>query len=293
MNSLTHFKFLRAIFAGILLVTAVTAKSAVTFSLRFADVDGHTNANWDDPNYGAQARSTLQNSLNEFGQAFTTPITITLTLNITSSMSTNYYASAATSSYQLDPTGRFYDGNTYTKITTGVDTNGAEYDGHIDYSFNLSALNFPDLNGDGSRDVRDFTLNVKGLTRHELLHVLGMTSFISAGVGANQKFTRHDGFLQDSTGQPYVSISGSMNPSVIMNDANALFYSPVTGASFKVASAGDFSHLMGPMYPYHESFNSDDKTYLRTLGYAVAPEPSSIGLLLVIGGIALARRPRR
>lgn len=272
------------------LATTYTTNAAVTFDLTFPDVVNDTNVNWDDPNYGSVARATLQGSLNEFGTVFAQSATISL--NITSSQAT-YFASAGTATYQFEPGLRFYDGNTYLKITTGNDVNGTAFDGSIDYSFNYAALNYPDLDGNGIRDVRDFTINIKGLTRHEIIHVLGMSSFISAGASQSQRFTRHDTFLYDSSGNPFVTPIGSLSLAANVNDPNSYFDPVGSGANYRIASQGDYSHLLGVMYPYRASINEDDKTYFATLGYLIVPEPTSAALMLTGISFLACSRLRR
>ena len=105
---------------------ASMAPAAVTFELTFPDVVNDTNGHWDDPTYGAQARATLLDVLNEFGREF--QHTAVIQLEINSVASAPYAAIASTASYhQVD--GGFRDGNTYIKITTGNDLNGAAVDG--------------------------------------------------------------------------------------------------------------------------------------------------------------------
>src|SRR5688500_1641516 len=197
------FATIAGIFAG-----ATLAPSAVTFALSFPDVESNTNQNWDDPTYGSLARSTLQSVLDEVGREFAE--TATIQLEITSSMTTAYAAGATTATQILQP-GGFRDGNTYLKIRSGgSDVNGSAPDAFIEYSFNLSL--YADNNGDGVVDHSDFIGNLKGLTRHEILHILGAVSGIDLANPASSQVTRHDMFLFDSMGRPLVDsgmVSGS------------------------------------------------------------------------------------
>src|SRR3954465_3818398 len=184
----------RAIFSALCaLALATTGNAAVSFALSFPDVTSHTNQNWDDPTYGATARATLQSVLNEIGREFAETATIQMT--ITSSMTTAYAAGANTASYVLQP-GGFRDGNTYIKIRTGTDINGSAPDAFIEYSFNLSL--YSDQNGDGVVNYADFIANLKGLTRHEIIHILGAVSGIDPANPAGAQPMRHDTFLFDS-----------------------------------------------------------------------------------------------
>lgn len=249
---------------AILVTLAATATAEVTFSLTFPDVISHTNQNWDDPSNGTLARATLQAALDEVGREFAETATIQLT--ITSSMTTAYAAGAATATQVLQP-GGFRDGNTYIKIRTGSDVNGGAADGSIEYSFNLSL--YSDQNGDGVVNYLDFVANLKGLTRHEILHILGAVSGIDPANPAASQVTRHDTFLFDSAGRPLVNPGGTINGSANLHDSNAYFDS--TGSNYPINRADDFSHLIGIHFPYRTTMNDDDRAYLRTLGYAAPP----------------------
>jgi hypothetical protein len=255
---------------------ASTTRSAVTFDLNFPDVTSHTSQNWDDPAYGAAARAKLQEVLNEFGRNFAD--TAAIQLVITSSMTTQYAAGAYSTPDQLQPGLGFYDSNAYSKIRRGVDLNGATVDGGIEYSFNFAGLHYADKNSDGLVDMRDFILNLPGLTRHEVLHVVGHVSGIDATTRSNSRPTRHDTFLYDSAGRPFFT-SGSVSAVANLDDA-ASYFDPIgSGPNYQIARQYDFSHLIGTTFPFRELVNNDDRAYLATLGYPLAPP---VGKLLNI-----------
>ena len=241
-------------------------RAEVTFALSFPDVTSHTNQNWDDPGFGASARSTLQAALDEIGREFAETATIQLT--ITSSMTTAFAAGANTDSYVLQP-GGFRDGNTYIKIRAGSDVNGSLPDAFIEYSFNLSL--YSDQNGDGVVNYADFIANLKGLTRHEIIHILGAVSGIDLANPAGSKPTRHDTFLFDSAGRPLVNPGGSVSSTANLHDPNAYFDAVGSGPNYPINREGDFAHLIGIHFPYRTNINDDDRAYFRTLGYAAPP----------------------
>jgi hypothetical protein len=245
---------------------AASAYAEVTFALSFPDVTSHTNQNWDDPTYGATARATLQSVLNEIGREFAETATIQLT--ITSSMTTAYTAGANTATYVLQP-GGFRDGNTYIKIRTGSDVNGSAADASIEYSFNLSL--YSDQNGDGVVNYADFIANLKGLTRHEITHILGAISGIDPANPAASQVTRHDTFLFDSAGRRLVNPGGTINSTANLHDPNAYFDTIAPFPNYTINRADDFAHLIGIHFPYRTAINDDDRAYFRTLGYAAAP----------------------
>src|SRR4051812_19554724 len=198
------------------LLLASVARGAVTFDLSFPDVVNHTDQNWDDPTYGAEARTTLQEVVNDIGRNFATDAAVQLV--ITSSMTTAYAAGSYTAADQLESGGRFYDGGIYIKIRRGVDINGAAVDGGIEYSFNFAGLHYSDFNGDGVVDMRDFIANLKGLTRHEAMHLLGLVSGVDSATPSNSRVTRHDTFLFDSSGRRFVHADGSVSTTADLND---------------------------------------------------------------------------
>jgi hypothetical protein len=246
--------------------SAPESPAGVTFALTFPDVASHTNQNWDDPANGALARSRLQATLDEIGREFAETATIQLT--ITSSMTTAYAAGANTASYVLQP-GGFRDGNTYVKIRTGTDVNGTAPDAFIEYSFNLSL--YADQNGDGVVNYADFIANLKGLTRHEIIHILGAVSGIDPANPGSSQVMRHDTFLYDSAGRKLVNPDGSVSGTANLHDPNIYFDAVGAFPNYRINHEGDFAHLIGVHFPYRTTINDDDRAYFRTLGYAAPP----------------------
>jgi hypothetical protein len=248
-----------------------SAIAAATFQLTFPDVVNDTNRHWDDPTHGAAARATLQDVLNEFGREFAH--TATVQLEITSTTTEPYAAGAYTASYHTQPGTPFRDGNTYIKITTGVDLNGAARDGGIDYNFDLSRL--ADHNGDGTIDLRDFIANLAGLTRHEILHVVGSVSGVDRVNRAASAPNRHDKFLFDSAGRAFVNADGTVSATANLDDP-AAYFAAVNGAHLPMNAPGDYSHLIGTTFPYRQIVSAADRAYLATLGYSLAPPAGNL-----------------
>lgn len=258
-----------SVFVGVLAILFAStplAPAEVSFALSFPDVTAHTNQNWDDPTYGSLARSTLQSVLDEIGREFVE--TATIQMSITSSMTTAYTAGANYASDVLQP-GGFRDGNVYVKIRTGSDVNGAATDAFIEYSFNLSL--YSDQNGDGVVNYLDFVANLKGLTRHEIIHVLGAVTGIDLANPAGSHVTRHDTFLFDSAGRALVNPGGSVSSTANLHDPNAYFDTIGALPNFPINREGDFGHLIGVHFPYRRDINDNDRAYFRTLGYAAPP----------------------
>ncbi len=247
---------LRLVFLAFLAGPMTAVMGAVTFHLEFPDVTSHTGHYWNDPTYGADARAEIQKQLNKFGKTFAANATVTLRIN--STITTSFYADSSIAAWQLQPSG-FYDGGVYVRINTGVDLNGGTPDGEITFNFNFghaAPANFP-----------DFIANIQGLTRHELIHLLGMVSFI----GSSSNLSRYDKFMFDSTGTPFANADGTPNPAANPNDAG-IYFAALTGAHYVIAAPHDYSHLMGIMYPYKYSFDAADRAWMKTMGYALATD---------------------
>jgi hypothetical protein len=261
--------WLRVVFIACLAGPATAAMGAVTFHLDFPDVTSHTGHYWDDPTYGADARAEIQKQLNKFGKTFASSQSVTLTIG--STITTAYYANSSSATAQLQPSG-FYDASAYVKINTGVDINGGAPDGSITFNFNFghsAPANFP-----------DFIANIQGLTRHELIHVLGMNSFIGS-----PNLSRYDHFLFDSTGTPIANSDGTPNSAANLADPGIYFLTS-TGAHFVIAAAYDYSHLIGIMYPYKYAFDAADRAWFTTMGYALAT-PAAVEITAIHRSLTL------
>ncbi|MFL6582900.1 MAG: hypothetical protein ACJ8KU_00120 [Chthoniobacterales bacterium] len=263
---------LTAVFTTIVLLRAA-AMAGVTFDLTFPDVVSHTGQNWDDPTYGSQARTTLLNVMTEIGRNLADTATIQLT--ITSSLTTAYAAGSFYAATQVQP-GGFRDGSIYVKIRSGTDTNGSAADGGIEYSFNFAGLHYSDFNNDGMVDMRDFIINLQALTRHEMLHLLGSVSGIDPTNRPNSQATRHDTFLFDSAGRPFVNSDGTVSSVANLDDPQAYFDPVGSGPNFQINAQHDFSHLIGTTFPYRQLVSDNDRTYFATLGYPLAPAAGNL-----------------
>jgi hypothetical protein len=203
--------------------------------------------------------------LDEIGREFAE--TATIQMSITSSMTTAY-AAGANYAVSVPQPGGFRDGNVYVKIRTGTDVNGAATDAFIEYSFNLSL--YADQNGDGVVNYLDFIANLKGLTRHEIIHILGAVSGIDPANRAASQVTRHDTFLFDSAGQALVSPGGLVSSTADLHDPNT-YFDAIGPTNYRINYDADFAHLIGIHFPYRTDINDDDRAYFRTLGYAAPP----------------------
>ena len=78
-----------------------------------------------------------------------------------------------------------------------------------------------DQNGDGAVNYLDIIANLKGLTRHELIHILGAVSGIDPANPSASQPNRHDTFLFDSAGRPLLNPDGTVSTTASLHDPNA------------------------------------------------------------------------
>jgi hypothetical protein len=279
--------FLRIAITMCLALFAEVANGALAFDLTFTDVVKHTGEGFDDPQYGAQARQVLLDSLNETGTMFAK--NATLSGSISGSMTTAYYAQSGAASWATKPGGMCLDSSTFFKIEKGQDINGTAADFSMTISYNPTL--YPDFTGDGKSDMADVIYNLFGLVRHEAMHVYGISSRITAD-GSASIFTRSDTRWYDSNGNSYIDAYGHMRLGMDVNDPNAYFLG-ADGRHFLVYDPGDFSHPSNILYPYRVHSNQDDADALAALGYTI-PEPNCFIILMMGATILVAlHRPSR
>ena len=162
---------------------------------------------FDDATFGADRKAALEQSAADLGEYFT-DYTANLTYEVTSySTDDNTLASASSDQYLVP--GSFQQTMAQAKIlNNGVDANGADADGFINWNF------FHDWGlGDNVGDNQfDFT----STAMHELLHSFGFASNIGNGgtglaglqPGTEETWSIFDDFLTDAAGNRLVSSDG-------------------------------------------------------------------------------------
>ena len=147
-----------------------------------------------------QARSALQTAATLLASRLvvTAPTTITYDVTAQNSILSTTLATAGSDLTGTDP--GFYATVVEKKIQTGVDSNGSDADGEIEWNFGPSwALG----NSVGGLQY-DFT----STAMHELLHTFGFLSYVDrAGANTGQTWTTFDSFIVTSGSAPVISPS--------------------------------------------------------------------------------------
>ena len=176
------------------------AQGATQSLLTFTFVYGAGSQYW-----SQAARAALQASAEELAGylVVTTPVNITFDVTAESSPLSGTLASAGS-----DLTGSdagFYNTVVQEKILTGVDTNGDQPDGTIDWNFGQPWA----FGSSVSYSQYDFT----STAMHELMHALGFLSNVDEPTwnANNQAWTTFDSFMVTANGTTVIPDSGIWN----------------------------------------------------------------------------------
>ena len=174
----------------------------------YLDVYNGTGKGFDDPALGAQRKAALEAVLSYMAGIMDNDGTIDVEIreSFFGSPTTNPFANSAP--YYLGGQG-FNQPLPVYHLTTGTDPTSAYPDGYIEFNFS-DALNY-NLNGSIPTAAAQFDFTTVAL--HELMHVLGFTSYIGE-TGATQApvpdaFTSYDAFLMDLNKAPLLTVLGS------------------------------------------------------------------------------------
>ncbi|MDD5113880.1 MAG: PEP-CTERM sorting domain-containing protein [Methylobacter sp.] len=203
---------------------AQPAQAALTFSFNYLN----PGQGFDDPTFGAARKTALNEAAGLLGAYFSN-YTANLTFDVSSSnVNESRLASAGSGSFEIP--GTFQQTFVQSKIlSNGVDANGADADGTIDWNFF-----WPWGLGD---TVTNTETDFKKVGMHELLHAFGFSSNIGINGGTNpgqpETWSNFDNFLTDASGNRLVSTGGVFDTSkipaltggsgaVLFNGANAV-----------------------------------------------------------------------
>lgn len=203
---------------------AQPAQAALTFSFNYLS----PGQGFDDPTFGAARKTALNEAAGLLGAYFTN-YSANLTYDVTSSsIDEPRLASAGSGTFEVP--GTFQQTFVQSKIlSNGVDANGTDADGSIDWNF-FEAWGLTDT---VSANEFDF----KKVAMHELLHSFGFSGFLGANGGTNpgqpETWATFDNFLTDASGNRLVSTDGIFDTSklsaltggsgaVLFNGANAV-----------------------------------------------------------------------
>lgn len=236
------------------------AESGSAFNLTFLDVVNNTNKGFDDPELGEARRNILSKAfayyagiINNQGIA---------DIEIQTSTHQNFGAFASSASYYFSSAG-FNDGLVAKHLISGFDPAGGVADGYIQFNF---AYNYSySLNSAPPSNQYDFYT----VCLHEILHVLGFSSFCNANGGTQAPspnvFTSFDKYLMIQDGQPFYIVSGSgaettvaaANPNYVTN--NQMLFLSGEGILSPVHSPSSFT---GSSIDHFDNNRSNGGDYL-------------------------------
>lgn len=274
--------------------------------LTFTFVYGAGSQHWT-----PQARSALQTAATLLASRLivTAPTTITYDVTAQNSILSTTLATAGSDLTGTDP--GFYATVVEKKIQTGVDSNGSDADGEIEWNFGPSwALG----NSVGGLQY-DFT----STAMHELLHTFGFLSYVDRpGANTGQTWTTFDSFIVTSGSTPVISPSDfrwitAYNPNLTGGNGGLYFggtnavavygglvplHTPNPWQSGSSISHLDEStpssgtHLMNPTVSTGlglRELSPMELAILKDLGYNVTETPP-VALFLVVFGLVRRRK---
>ncbi len=263
-------------------VTIVPSATYVTINLVW---DPDSSAHWP-----SDVRSALQSAANYLASYFVVSSSVTVTVGFTNYSGGTYgvYAQPASSctSSGCEPVAR-------TKILTGVDINGADAEGSINFNY------FPELIGGGANKG-----SLQAVTMHELMHILGW------GTSAT-----YSSFLTDINGNHVAAGDSTFNANLTGANGGLYFGGPnavaANGGLVKLytpdpyAPGSSVAHLDGllndpvprlmnpnPGNPPARVLTPTELGVLKDLGYSVVPQPALAGFLILNLGLLGRKRSR-
>lgn len=170
--------------AGAAATTDVAWPSGITFSF----VYGAGSQYW-----SSTARQALEAAAAAVASTFVVGGPVNLVFNVTGRNSPGSGALASAGSDTVSSGAGFFRTVVQQKILTGVDANGPQADGEIDWNFGQSWA-YGDTVGGSQFDFRATAM-------HELLHTFGFLSFVdTAGANTGRTWTSFDRFVVTSAG---------------------------------------------------------------------------------------------
>ncbi len=300
-NTLTQ-KIYAIVVLAVLLASA--SASASIFNFIFHDVDNETGINFDDPVHGEERRATLEAVSDYISSVIDAPGTADVIIGDFDVFGNRGVAAAFPGVIDAPP--RFTNGAAYDHIV-GTDTDPDLPDGYVAFNFR----EVPDV-GEPTGFVFDAGLDAPAADQydlftvalHELTHVLGVISLLTADGGSSQPnplsdtetgfvYSKFDSFLVTGDGRPLFNDDNGatfIGTEADLTSDDIYFDSPQArnangGEPIKIFAPGTFlpgssiSHVDNAMYPdalmghtlatgkMVREFTIQDQAILETLGY--------------------------
>lgn len=222
-------------------LSAQPAQAALTFSFNYLS----PGQGFDDPTLGAARKTALNNAAGLLGAYFSN-YTANLTYAVTSSSIDEPRLASAGSGMYIVP-GTFQQTMVQSKIlSNGIDANGANDDGYIDWNF----FEHWGLTDTVAANEYDFTT----VAMHELLHSFGFSgngNATGAGLGGNSPGTQdtwstYDNFLTDASGNRLISTGGVFDSTKVADLTGGSGSVLFSGANAVAANGGAGINLYAP-----------------------------------------------
>lgn len=236
--------------------TGATATTTVSWpaGLSFSFVYGSGSQYW-----SATARQALESAASTVASYLVVGTPVNLVFNVTgrNSPGSGILASAGSDTVSGGP--GFFGTVVQQKVLTGVDANGAQPDGEIDWNFGQSWA-YGETVGGSQFDFRSTAM-------HELLHTFGFLSFVdSAGSNTGSTWTSFDRFVVNAAGTAAINAgtfrwNTAYNPNLTGGNGGLYF-----GGANAVAAYGGLVPLYTPS-PWQSGSSLshlDDRTFTGT-----------------------------
>lgn len=264
----------------------------MTFNLTYLDQVNGTGTGFDDPSLGAARRNALEAAFEYYASVIEDLGTADIEIRESFSGSPISNPFAYSAAYYYGSKG-FNEPFTQVHITTGNDPYGPYPDGYMQFNFHTNLDYHYDISTPPGSQQYDFYT----IALHEILHILGFTSYSNASgesAASPDVYTSFDEFLADYAKNPVFEVNGSGSGTVVdkPNDgvltSNEVWFelypgqhapifspNPFNGSSldhFDNSRSEDGSYVMHPSLTNGDSFkmlHEDEVRVMEKLGYTV------------------------
>ncbi|MCB9187019.1 MAG: T9SS type A sorting domain-containing protein [Flavobacteriales bacterium] len=234
-----------------------------TFNLTYLDQVNGTGIGFDDPNLGALRRGTLEAAFEYFASVIED--VGTADIEIRESFSGNPISNpfAYSAAYYFGSKG-FNEPFTSVHLTTGNDPYGPYPDAYMQFNFHSNLDYHYGVSSLPNSSQYDFYT----IALHEILHVLGFTSYSTANgasAASADVYTSFDEFLADVNKNPVFEVNGSGSGAVVdkpddgVLTSNQIWFELYPGQFAPVFSPDPFN---GSSIDHFDNSRSDDGQYL-------------------------------
>lgn len=268
------------------------SEANLVFNLTYLDQVNATGNGFDDPVHGASRRAILEAAFAYYATLIENDGVCDIEIRESFSGNPNSNPFAYSAAYYFGSKG-FNQPFTQAHITTGMDPYGPYPDGYMQFNFHTNLNYSYDVEGLPTIQQYDFYT----IVLHEILHVLGFTSYATASgesAASQDVYTSFDEFLADYNKSPVFEVSGAGSSAAVSGPEdgaltnNQVWFELYAGQHAPVFSPDPFNgssidhfdnsrsdhgeYLMHPSLSKGNSFkvlHEDEARVLELLGYTV------------------------